>query len=273
MNKKKVLFLGSSHTFNVGLHTFRYMDYDLLRKQCQRPYEPNMNLADYKFIYNNRWTKIVSDYLNCVEINVAEAGGSPAYSLEKLLKLEESGELENIEYIFFEFFSIYRLDDRYFKAENYNDLPRTPGEIEQFLKNPNNDKTLKIKIEKWLIEFDPYEFMGEVLDKLHETIQRLNNKKFIILLWANTENVLNNFDFDENERFKWITDYTPKFPTIDNKNNDSVHNWLYENKWTIEQDHPFWGEDLTSDLHPSLTGSKKLAECLIHYINEKYKTN
>ena len=104
MNKKKVLFLGSSHTFNVGLHTFRYMDYDLLRKQCQRPYEPNMNLADYKFIYNNRWTKIVSDYLNCVEINVAEAGGSPAYSLEKLLKLEESGELENIEYIFFEFF-------------------------------------------------------------------------------------------------------------------------------------------------------------------------
>ena len=95
---KKVLFLGSSNTFGVGLHTFRekYLtEYGI--KEIKWPY--NQSGEDNEFIYSVRWTGLVAKDINRTEINVAEAGGSPAESLHRL----QNTDLTDIDYIFFVF--------------------------------------------------------------------------------------------------------------------------------------------------------------------------
>jgi hypothetical protein len=105
---KKVLFLGSSNTFGVGLHTFKekYLTEEGI-KEIKWPY--NQSEEDNKFIYSVRWTGLVADHLNRIEINVAEAGGSPAESLYRL----QNTNLTDTDYIFFEFSGIYNYFDRY----------------------------------------------------------------------------------------------------------------------------------------------------------------
>jgi hypothetical protein len=256
---KKSLFLGSSNTFGVGLHTFRdfYMSKDSATT-LQWPYIQNND--DWKFIEKNRWTRIVSDYLNTNEINISEAGGSPAESLYKL----QNTDLTNIDYIFFEFSGIYNYFDRYFHNQDY---PKTPHEIELFLTNGKNDKIeLKERILKWLIEYNPHEFIDEILILLKEKIEELSDKKIIILFW-HQQNV--NF---AHPKYNWMTKYMVKFPTNKDKFNFIVHDWIEENKWTVSDEHPF-SEYFKNDIHTGLFGNKMVAEKIISYINEKNTTN
>ena len=80
---KSVIFLGSSNTFGVGLHTFKddYMCIDGVKKLTWPYYQ---SYEDDQFIKSVRWSNIVSNYLNLEEINIAEAGGLPAESLYRL---------------------------------------------------------------------------------------------------------------------------------------------------------------------------------------------
>jgi hypothetical protein len=254
---KSVLFLGSSNTFGVGLHTFKdeYLTEDGA-KTLKWPY--NQTGEDDNFIESVRWTKLISDYLNRKEINVAEAGGSPAESLYRL----ENTDLSDIDYIFFEFSAIYNYFDRYFHNDEY---PKTPHEIEAFLTNDKNDRPeLRKRILDWLENYNPEEFINEVLALLKKKINTLTDKKICILFWHGE------YDFDK--KYEWIKKYIVKFPTKENENNYIVHNWVVENKLRVCDEHPM-KKIIYQDIHAGLKGNKLIAEMVINHINEKETTN
>jgi len=256
---KKVLFLGSSNTFGVGLHTFR--DYYMFEENAKTLVWPYVQTEeDNKFIDSVRWTHIVSNYLNKEELNISAAGGSPAESLHRLQNMD----VTNVDYIFFEFSGIYNYFDRYFHNDEY---PKTPHEIESFLTNGKNDNPeLRDRILKWLIDYDANEFIDEVLKVLKEKLLELSDKKIIILFWHD-----NNINF-AHPKYNWMTKYMVKFPTNEDKFNYIVHKWISENKWTVSDEHPY-SDFFTNDIHAGLIGNKMVADKIISYINEKETTN
>jgi hypothetical protein len=255
---KKVLFLGSSNTFGVGLHTFKekYLTEEGI-KEINWPY--NQSGEDNEFIYSVRWTGLVADHLHRNEINVAEAGGSPAESLHRL----QNTDLSDTDYIFFEFSGIYNYFDRYFHNDEY---PKTPHEIEAFLTNGKNDRPeLRQRILDWLDKYNPNEFIDEVLILLKEKIEQLNNKKIIVLFWHG------DLDFN-NEKYSWLKKYMVKFPTNQNQNNYIVHNWVLENNYRVCDEHPM-KEFMYPDIHAGVKGNKHISKIVINHINEKETTN
>ena len=263
---KSVIFFGSSNTFGVGLHTFRdcYLSNDGI-KNCPWPYRQTSE--DDEFIKSVRWTNNVSKYINRNEINVAEAGGSPAESLYRLQNMD----LTDIDYIFFEFSGIYNYFDRYFHNDEY---PKTPHEIEAFLTNGKKDRPeLKERIMNWLEKYNPNEFIDEVLILLKEKIENLNDKKFIILFWHGPEhnNGRNIIDFNS-QKYEWLKKYMIKFPTKSDPDNYIVHNLIKEKKLTVSDEHPL-SHLMHEDIHAGIKGNELIAEMVIDYINEKENTN
>lgn len=255
---ESVLYLGSSNTFGVGLHTFKseYLT-ESGAKSLTWPYRQTSE--DDKFIKSVRWTARVSDFLKRKEINVAEAGGSPAESLYRLQNMD----LTNIDYIFFEFSGIYNYFDRYFHNDEY---PKTPHEIEAFLTNGKNDNPqLRQRILDWLDAYNPNEFIDEVLVLLKQKIEEITDKKIVILFWHG------DLDFN-NEKYSWLKKYMIKFPTKNNENNFIVHNWVVENSLRICDEHPM-KQFIYEDIHAGIKGNELIAEIVINYINEKEVTN
>ena len=263
---KKVLFLGSSNTFGVGLHTFRekYLNEEGI-KEISWPYHELGE--DKKFIEENRWTNKVAKYLNRNEINIREVGGSPAAALYKL----QITDLSNIDYIFFEFSGIYNYYDRFMTGVEY---PKTPHEIEAFLTNGRNDNPeLRDRILKWIEKYDPDEFIDTVLEELKKKVEELSDKKIVILFWHdavhgdNTKKI--NFD---SEKYSWLKKYIVKFPTKENDNNYIVHNFIVENRLRVCDEHPF-SYKIRNDIHAGIKGNEIVSDIIINYINEKETTN
>jgi hypothetical protein len=261
--EKYALFLGASNTFGVGLHTFRevYMSEEGANK-LRWPYNQSPQ-HDNPFIYENRWTNIVSNYINRKEINIAEAGGSPAESLHRLEVYEP---LTNIDYIFFEFSAIYHYFDKYLHNSQY---PKTPREIERFLTNGKNDRPeLRERIINWLINYNAEEFTNEVLTTLKNKLETLTDKKVIILLWRDCR-----IDVESAEH-SWLKKYLVKFPTQQDENNYVVHNLIEERKLRVMDEYPFFhilqrNYPETEDIHAGLEGNKLVANIIINHLNEK----
>lgn len=274
---KKAVFLGASNTYGVGLWFFRDCYKDLNNVITTWPY-PAQSLDDSKFVKNNRYSSLVSTHLNLTEINVGEAGGSPAQSLHLLNKMN----LDEIEYVVFEFSCLTSFFDRYFyesvdtsNPNNTVHIPKTPGEIESFLTNGKNDRPeLRERIYDWLDTFNPDEFTDEVLDTIKEFIDTNKKIKFIILIWRNHNPTHFKFDSD---KFKWILNHSPKFPIKSNENNILVEDYLTENKIRVCDEFVHINEMKFpaghTDLHPSLNGHKHIFEILKNYIDEKNTTN
>ena len=263
---KSVIFFGSSNTFGVGLHTFRdcYLSEDGI-KQITWPY---YELGEDKFfIQENRWTNNVAQFLNREEINISEVGGSPAAALYKL----QITDLENIDYIFFEFSGIYNYYDRFMHGVEY---PKTPHEIEAFLTNGKNDNPeLRERILKWLKEYNPHEFIDTILKLLKEKIENLKDKKFIILFWHGPkhDNGRSIMNFNS-QKYEWLKKYMIKFPTESDPDNYIVHNLIKEKKLTVSDEHPL-SHLMHEDIHAGIQGNKSVADIVINYINEKETTN
>lgn len=260
--QKFALFLGASNTFGVGLHTFRdvYMS-ETGANKLTWPY--NQVGIDNEFIRQHRWTNIVSNYINRKEINIAEAGGSPAESLHRLEVYEP---LTNIDYIFFEFSAMYSYFDKYVHGGDY---PRTPLEIEAFLTNGKNDRPeLRERIINWLINYNPTEFINEVLLVLKHKLETYADKKVIILLWRECE-----IDVESKEH-SWLKKYLVRFPTQQNENNYVVQNLLEERKLRVMDEYPFYhilkrNYPETIDIHAGLKGNKLIADIIINHLDEK----
>ena len=263
---KSVIFFGSSNTFGVGLHTFRdcYLSEDGI-KQITWPY---YELGEDKFfIQENRWTNSVAQFLKREEINISEVGGSPAAALYKL----QITDLENIDYIFFEFSGIYNYYDRFMHGVEY---PKTPHEIEAFLTNGKNDNPeLRERILKWLKEYNPHEFIDTILKLLKEKIENLKDKKFIILFWHGPkhDNGRSIMNFNS-QKYEWLKKYMIKFPTESDPDNYIVHNLIKEKKLTVSDEHPL-SHLMHEDIHAGIEGNQIVSEIIINYINEKETTN
>jgi len=267
--KKKAVFLGASNTYGVGLSLFRDYYLDSKNVDSTHPY-PNPTHEDYQFICQNRFSHLLSEYLGTSEVNVSEAGGSPAESLYLLNKMN----LDEIEYVIFEFSSPYSFFDRYFYqgSDPSDPIPRTPKEIESFLTNGKNDRPeLREKIYKWLDTFNPEEFTNEVFSSIKKFISKNKHIKFVILFWRNYNINLSSDDF------KWMLNYVPKFPLDRNKENIFVETLLEENKMRVCDE--FIHIDKIKytngirDRHPSLNGHRKIFEILQNYIDEKNSTD
>lgn len=263
---KSVIFFGSSNTFGVGLHTFRdcYLSEDGI-KQIQWPY--NQIGEDNEFIHSVRWPRFVAEYIDREEINVSAAGGSPAATLYTL----NNTDLNNVDYIFFEFSGIYNYCDTFMHGMDY---PKTPHEIEQFLTNGKNDKPeLRERILKWLEEYNPHEFIDTSLNLLKEKIENLNDKKFIILFWHGPRHdggkSIMNFN---SQKYEWLKKYMIKFPTNSDPDNYIVHNLIKEKKLTVSDEHPL-SHLMYKDIHAGIKGNELVASIVINYINEKETTN
>lgn len=262
---KSVIFLGSSNTFGVGLHTFRpeYLTESGIKELKFPYYELG---EDKEFIRENRWTNQVSKFLKREEINISAAGGSPAASLYNL----NNTDLSDIDYIFFEFSGIYNYHDRFFHGDDY---PNTPHEIEAFLTNGKNDRPeLRKRIMDWIENYNPTEFIDGILELLNKKIKELSDKKIIILFWHDAVHGGNEkLDFNS-EKYSWLKEYMVKFPTKTDKDNYIVHNFILENKLRVCDEHPL-SKLMNQDIHAGIQGNKIVAEIVINYINEKETTN
>lgn len=262
---ESVLFLGSSNTFGVGLHTFRdcYLSKDTV-VNLQWPYIQDAD--DNDFIRKNRWTNKIANFLNRNELNVSDVGGSPAAALYKL----QITDLSNIDYIFFEFSGIYNYHDRFMHGTEY---PKTPHEIEAFLTNGKNDNPeLRDRILKWIEKYNPDEFIDTVLQELKKKLEELNDKKIVILFWhdaVHNDNRRINFD---SEKYSWLKKYMVKFPTESDSDNYIVHNLIREKKLTVSDEHPL-SDLMHKDIHVGIKGNELVTKIVIDYINEKENTN
>lgn len=263
---KSVIFLGSSNTFGVGLHTFRdfYLSEEGI-KSLKWPYYEDSD--DKLFIKENRWTNKVANYLNADEINISEVGGSPAAALYKL----QITDLSEIDYIFFEFSGIYNYHDRFMHGIEY---PKTPHEIEAFLTNGKNDNPeLRNRIIEWIENYNPYEFIDTVLLELKKKIEELKDKKFIILFWHGPKHDggIEKMDFNS-EKYSWLKRYMVKFPTNQDNENYIVHNLIVEKSLRVCDEHPL-SKMMNKDIHAGIKGNQIVSEIVINYINEKEVTN
>ena len=274
---KKAVFLGASNTYGVGLWFFRdyYKDLNNLIPTWPYPRETN---EDTIFVKNNRYSSLLANHLNLKEVNVGEAGGSPAQSLYLLNKMN----LDEIEYVVFEFSSLTSYFDKYFyqsidteNPQNTISIPKTPGEIELFLTNGKNDRPeLRKSIYEWLDKFNPEAFTREVLTTIKEFIDTNKQIKFIILIWRNHNPHYFKFDSD---RFNWILNHSPKFSLSNDENNILVEDYLTEQKIRVCDE--FVHIDKLNlpaghtDLHPSVNGHKQIFEILKNHIDEKNTTN
>lgn len=264
---KKAIFLGASNTHGVGLHWFR--DIYNLEENVYSEFPYPKIAEDELFIESNRFSKQLSTYLNVEEVNKSEAGGSPAESLHILSQTD----LTDVEYIIFEFSTIYSYFDRYFHVDfDYKKnraIPRTPTEIQAFL-NKSNDNELNERIVDWIINYNPTEFMNEIFKQITEFIKSHPHLKFVIMMWR--ENV----DLDA-DNLKNIKNNIVKFPLLNNPNNILVEEYLTENgnricdefKWVNKIPLP----SNTKELHPSLNGHNKIFEILKSYIDERNTLN
>jgi len=180
-------------------------------------------------------------------------------------------DLNDVDYIFFEFSGIYNYYDAFMHGLDY---PKTPHEIESFLTNGKNDNPeLRKRILNWIENYNAEEFIDTTLKLLKEKIENLNDKKFIILFWHGPrhDNGKTIMDFDS-EKYEWLKKYMVKFPTKSDVNNYIVHNLIVEEKLRVVDEHPL-SHLMHEDIHAGIKGNELVSKIVIDYINEKENTN
>jgi len=233
--------------------------------EISSPYE-----EDQPFVFNLRWSKRIADYLNRTELNLSQAGGSPAESLH-LLQLTD---LSDVDYIFIELSGIFSFYDRYmFPLGMHNLVPRTPREIEKFLTDGKKDRPeLRKKIKEWLVTFDPVSFTDEVMAALEKELQtpEMQDKKIAFIWWRYSR--ITDDAVDRN-RYPFFDKYAVKFPYPGNENNYEAEAMLLDLKLTVYQEHPLGEHMAFPDPHAGIKGNDLIYECIRRHIDEKESTN
>ena len=260
---KKAVFLGASNTYGVGLRYFNKYWQDSSNKL---DYYLQDTHDDFTFTEKNRFSNLLSKYLNLKEINISEAGGSPAQSLYLLSKMN----LNEIEYVVFEISALYSFFDRFIYEFGPENPPKTPTEIESFLTNGKNDNPLlKEKIYNWLDGYDYEDFVDELFTKIKEFIELNKTIKFILLPWRKFS-----IQFPY-EKTNWVLNYSPRFKLKNGNFTYYVEEYLIDNDLTVNKEYNNY--NLVNwpliDLHPSYNGHQEIFKVLKSYIDEKNSTN
>lgn len=263
----KILFLGASNTYGSGVHVLNG-EYDTIEKVKsidQKLLATPITNNGRDFTINNRWSTKVAKYLNRIEINESRAGGSPAETLHIL----QNTDLTDIDYICIEFSNIYSYFDRYFFSSDFNNLiPRTPGEIEEFLTNGKKDRPeLRKKIKEWVINFDPKAFIDEVMTQFELELSkpRMKDKKIIVVWWR--PHIIDNQVFDP-DHYTFLKKYAVKFPYPGGENNYSADTMIKKFNYTVHQEHPLGKYMGYPDDHAGVKGNQLVADCIIKHLNK-----
>jgi hypothetical protein len=269
----KAIFLGASNTFGCGLHLFSgaYDSVDRIKSLDKSSIASPVTEADKEFIRTHRWSSKIAKYLGREEVNVSRAGGSPAETLNIL----QQSDLSDVDYVFIEFSNIYSFYDRYFFDHETagNPMPRTPGEVEEFLTNGKRDRPeLRERITQWVLKFNPKEFNDEIMLLFEQALNGplLKDKKVVVIWWK--PHIFDNVVFDP-DHYTFLKKYAVRFPFPGGENNYSAHNMILNTNLTVYQEHPHGAHLAFPDDHASPRGSDLVADIIINHINEKNSTN
>ena len=254
MLNKKFIFAGDSFTWGQGLQY--YGEFNDIKIMPSNHYVKEFLTDEHvDFIKKNRYSKIVANHLNKVDIVKDENGGSDFESIEFIKNNID----ENVEYVLLQTTQPFRSPYRYFyKGEekwldgsNLHDNNHKLKEFKEYLIEE------KINIDDWL-----YDLKKQIVLNIKDLAIYLDNRniKFNIISWTN--DYLNLIKNDELLSKKFLNleygGYT--FSCFDTL--FSMYPYM-----TIHKDHEFFGEGKTMpDHHMGLTGHKTIADIILKNI-------
>jgi hypothetical protein len=253
---------GCSFTFGEGLQFFSNLKSVDIPKYHMFDYE-DLTHAQYRFIQNNRYSKILADLLDVVDVNSSKNGGTNngIYNELNLLNINDTeirikdrvgykretyARLDEIDYIVIQFTNIYR-DELLLNGKVYPQLNMVTS-IDEYIKKYLTDDLTFDEYTKMLCEQTITNFK-----KLFKKIEGKNpNIKIRVFSWENElDEYLRN---DEYFKDKTITfSYKDKeYKTL----RDIIYGKL---KLTIQETfHPM----CRNDQHMNLEGHRLIAESI-----------
>jgi hypothetical protein len=253
---------GCSFTFGEGLQFFSNLKSVTIPKQHMFDYE-ELTHVQYRFIQNNRYSKLLADLLGSVDVNSSKNGGSNdgIYKELRLLSINDNEikikdrvgynretytRLDEIDYIVIQFTNIYR-DELLINNKVYPQLNMVTN-VDEYIKTYLKDDLTFDDYTKILCEQTINKFKN-----VFKTIeQKKPNIKIRVFSW---ENELDEYlRLDEYFKDKIITfNYKDKeYKTL----RDIVYS---KSKLTIQETfHP----NCRNDQHMNLEGHKLIAESI-----------
>jgi hypothetical protein len=253
---------GCSFTFGEGLQFFSNLKSVTIPKQHMFDYE-QLTHAQYRFIQNNRYSKLLADLLGGVDVNSSKNGGSNdgIYKELRLLSINDKEikikdrvgynretytRLDEIDYIVIQFTNIYR-DELLINSKVYPQLNMVTN-IDEYIKTYLKDD----------LTFDDYTkiLCEQTINKFKNVFKQIEQKKPNIKIRVfSWENELDEYlRLDEYFKDKIITfNYKDKeYKTL----RDIVYS---KSKLTIQETfHP----NCRNDQHMNLEGHKLIAESI-----------
>lgn len=253
---------GCSFTFGEGLQFFSNLKSVTIPKQHMFDYE-ELTHVQYRFIQNNRYSKLLADLLGSVDVNSSKNGGSNdgIYKELRLLSINDNEikikdrvgynretytRLDEIDYIVIQFTNIYR-DELLINSKVYPQLNMVTN-VDEYIKTYLKDD----------LTFDDYTkiLCEQTINKFKNVFKKIEQKKPNIKIRVfSWENELDEYlRLDEYFKDKIITfNYKDKeYKTL----RDIVYS---KSKLTIQETfHP----NCRNDQHMNLEGHKLIAESI-----------
>jgi hypothetical protein len=253
---------GCSFTFGEGLQFFSNLKSVTIPKQHMFDYE-ELTHVQYRFIQNNRYSKLLADLLGSVDVNSSKNGGSNdgIYKELRLLSINDNEikikdrvgynretytRLDEIDYIVIQFTNIYR-DELLINNKVYPQLNMVTN-VDEYIKTYLKDD----------LTFDDYTkiLCEQTINKFKNVFKKIEQKKPNIKIRVfSWENELDEYlRLDEYFKDKIITfNYKDKeYKTL----RDIVYS---KSKLTIQETfHP----NCRNDQHMNLEGHKLIAESI-----------
>ena len=253
---------GCSFTFGEGLQFFSNLKSVTIPKQHMFDYE-QLTHAQYRFIQNNRYSKLLADLLGGVDVNSSKNGGSNdgIYKELRLLSINDKEikikdrvgynretytRLDEIDYIVIQFTNIYR-DELLINGKVYPQLNMETGVNEYIKKYLKDDLT-----------FDDYTkiLCEQTINKFKNVFKTIEQQKpdikIRVFSWES--------ELDEYLRLdEYFKDKTITFNYKD-KEYKTLRDMVYsKSKLTIQETfHP----NCRNDQHMNLEGHRLIAESI-----------
>lgn len=251
---KNIVFAGSSITWGQGLHYYS----DLSDIKIGNDYFDRNELTEehINFIVDNRFSKLVANHFNTIDIVRKENGGTTNLMLEFVNSID----LTNCDFIIFQFTDAFRdLGKFFYKGEERTINIRKLDEIYK----SEFDKYIK---ENWNYNLDEYIsfYISNQVKIIEQNIQKFENagvKKCFVLNETNEF-----FDyFKKNDFFKerilYIKVEDEKYNTIEDALNNNKLQIIQNDNFIIQK-----FNKIIEDRHLTLTSHQVIANSIINKI-------
>lgn len=292
MERNKIIFVGSSNTFGLGLEIeFRpkYNDDNWLK-------ENGINLPlprekeDLFYWKKYRWSKLVCDELGYVEHNAHDKidnlndefenvlGGNAIETIWIMTRDKEDLKLKKLlseaKYIILEIGYVRWWDNDLHGSNDGKEYPNTIREIIALINNPKSDASVVAKSLEWLKNLDEEIYWNETFKKYFELKNDYPEIKFILFPWVGpnvpglSKNLLD--PLVKNDYIDIDEHYTSNFPY------GSVQHYMHVNKLTIGDVAKAFNGDYKfnfKDDHAGSEGQRRISKMVINHIKKLENEN